>query len=63
MMLRRLLFTAQCEEEFCQNGGECLYPHTNCTCLSGWQGTQCQTGMPLCVPVMELIQFAHSNVL
>ncbi len=37
-------FKALCEEDFCENGGECLYPDTNCTCTEQWTGPQCQIG-------------------
>ena len=37
---------AVCDEDFCENGGMCLYPDTNCTCPHGWEGDQCETGKP-----------------
>jgi hypothetical protein len=36
---------ALCEEGFCLNGGECLFPFTNCTCPHGWEGDQCEIGI------------------
>ena len=32
---------AVCAGDFCMNGGQCLYPDTNCTCTDGWTGERC----------------------
>lgn len=33
---------ALCSEGFCKNGGSCLYPNVNCTCLPEWKGSTCR---------------------
>ena len=35
---------AVCAAGFCENGGSCLHPNTNCSCISGWSGDRCQQG-------------------
>ena len=34
-----------CAEEFCQNGGTCLYLDTNCTCPEDWTGDRCNESL------------------
>ena len=43
-VLMSIVMIAMCGDGFCRNGGECLYPDTNCTCTPDWQGDQCGIG-------------------
>ena len=38
---------ATCNEDFCKNGGTCLFPNINCSCPDGWEGAHCETGKHL----------------
>lgn len=35
------LYIAICMEGFCENGGDCLHPNTNCFCVGDWIGNRC----------------------
>ena len=37
---------AECDENFCFNGGTCLPPDKNCTCPEDWTGDRCNISSP-----------------
>ena len=38
-------YLAICDEEFCQNDGNCSTPNIDCDCTDEWEGDRCQTGL------------------